>query len=66
MSFFQDAFHIRLVTSLAFFLANKFIIFNSHLNLTQRGVIRLLMSYAMHILYWLNLEVLTQANCCGG
>lgn len=63
MTFFQDTFHISLAASLAFFLANKYIGFNSHLNSTQRGVIRLLMSYAMHILCWLNLEVLTQANC---
>lgn len=63
MSFFQDTFHIHLTTSLALFLANKYIDFNSHLNSTQRRVIRLLMSYAVHILYWLNLEVLTQANC---
>lgn len=66
MSFFQDTFHIHLMTSLALFLANKCIGFNSHLNSTQRTVIRLLMSYAVHILSWLNLEVLTQAYCHSG
>lgn len=62
MLFSQNIFPIYLTTSLALFVANKYIDCNSHLNLTQRGAIRFLMSYAGHILYWLNPEVLTQAN----